>query len=448
MDLESISRNSSGLDPPKTRFCFSSFTLFYTLCLMQFKSFKPTCNNFCFSIKLKQIPNFNKHCLFCSCKTNALILMVVCGILAMITFVVNLTVLCVFCSYKTASQNSQILYKLSLAAGDLLVGLVVFPSCVSTLHYRLVAQREIIYVKSKNSLNGEHATFDDSISQSYLSAIGFFTTLSLTVSAFTLALAGFDRLNAIRDPIRYDRRRAASRAKCLLALIWVLAFVIAILPLFAPGLYPYSLIVGLLAATTEEGALYEYLIGFGLPLLAVWIVVGAIYYNIKRQRQINKKQRVSISCKATVKRERKVYKTLVAMLSAFTLSVAPTMIAVFAQMDPRIHEQQADVYDPQLAASWYAFELFAVLLLLCNSLWNFFIYSFREAKFRRMAAEKCKLFWNLCCVRKHFSVNSPLNSRTSVSVLDYRSKSTLKLNKSKSNFRSGIPSNLSSQSDY
>ena len=345
-------------------------------------------------------------------------------------------------------QNSQILYKFSLALADLVVGLVVFPSCVSTMYFRLVAQREIIFVKSEGSLNKKYAVFGNLITVQYLSAIGFFTTLSLAVSIFTLALAGFDRFQAIRDPLGYNKLKAAQRAKWLLAVVWLLCFVIAILPLFTPGLYPYSFIAGLLAATKEENAMFEYVIGLGVPFLAVWITIGAIYCTIKRQGKITKT--LSHNSSIAAKKERRVHKTLFMMLSAFTLSLAPTILALFAQLNPRIREEEADLYDPELAASWSHFETFAVLLLMCNSLWNFFIYSYRDAKFRRMAKDKYSIIWRFFCWRKNHYSTSPKKNHYKTTVFGTKvgSSKTEAKTENKMRFRQRIWSIFSNNSDF
>ena len=376
--------------------------------------------------------------------------MALCGILAVVTVVVNLIVLNVLCSFKKMSRNSQILYKFSLAVADLLVGLVVFPTCISTLYFRLVAQREIVFDNSKNGSNEESAFFNESISASYVSTIGFFTTLSLTVSVYTLALAGLDRLHAIRNPIHYDKAKAATRAKWLLTLVWFLAILIAILPLFTPGFYPYSLIKGLLAATKEKYALQEYLIGFFIPFLAVWMTVGAIYYSIKKQGKIGRQ--LSSHSNARAKKEQKIYKTLIVMLSAFTLSVAPILLGLFVEADPRIREERVDVYEPKLAASWSSFVLFAVLLLMCNSFWNFFIYSYRDEKFRKMAKDKYKDVWNLLFGSKScFSKSTESNfygSSSNVFVHESRIKSNLDSPETRhSKFRCRISLIFSTHSD-
>ena len=376
--------------------------------------------------------------------------MVTCGILAVITVAVNSSVLCVLWSYKNLSKHSQSYYRVSLAFADLLVGLIVFPTCISTLYYRLVAQLEINFVKSNDQPT---VAFKPSLSQHYLSVIGVFTTLSLAASLLTLALAGFDRLNAIRNPLNYNRVTAAKQAKWLLTGIWILGFIIATLPLFTPGLYPYSLIVGLIAATREEHALLEYLIGLGLPFLAVWISVIVICCAIKKQRRFART--LSQNSKSTFQKEQRVYKILFCMLSAFTLSLAPTIIAVFAQGDRRILEHQADVYDPDLAASWSSFELFAALLFMCNSLWNFFIYSYQDSTFRNMAKNKYKAICRSCLFRKNLHPSSfirdnnppktsifSLNSSRRSSATESESKTDIRLN-----FRGRFWSVFSNKSD-
>lgn len=313
--------------------------------------------------------------------------MIVCGLLGCVTIVVNFTVLWVLWSYPEKQLHSQQLYRFSLGFADLLVGLIVFPSYISTLYLLFVKQRTVKFSnRVSNETGHETAEFEDALPYAYLAVLGLITTVSVAVSIYTLALAGFDRLYAILKPIRYHTGNTTIRTKLMLAFVWLLSVLLGTLPLFAPGLYPYSLISGLIVATTEDDALYEYLVGLGIPFIAVWVSILIVFRTIKKREKTLKS--ISKRLKNNEKRSKHVYKTLFLMLAAFTMSLLPTLVGMFAQADPQVHEKNPDMFDPDLSAHLSSFELCSAIILTCNSLWNFFIYSAREKEFRKMASSK------------------------------------------------------------
>ena len=356
-----------------------------------------------------------KTCMF-RCQVSVVILMALCGILGFATMFLNSTVLYIFWKSPKLSQQSQLLYRFSLGVADLLVGLIVFPTYVSTLYYRLVAKWQVVF--NGSSYGNGIATFQDLLSPGYLPVLGVITTLSFAVSIYTLVLAGFDKLQAVRKPLNFDNFKAAKCAKVMLALVWTIGVVIAILPLFSPGLYPYSLIAGLIVATKSEHALYEYFFGFVIPLVAVWIALSAIFCLLKK-RDVSSLRMQARSKKKREERQRRTYNTLLIMLVGFTVSLVPLIIAVLVQMDVRSHEIRPEVYDPQIAARLSSFALFSGLMLTCNSLWNFFIYSARNQKFKRAVISLYKnILSNSICPR---SQNYALSSSRSSTITNYRS---------------------------
>ena len=158
--------------------------------------------------------------------------------MAVVTAVVNLLVILVLSTSKKLS-NSQSTYKLSLAAADLLVGVIVLPSCIynliGLLWHPLTTSR-ITAVAGYESINGRFVTIDGIVSTDvqqvvkddkfpthYLNGIGFMTSVSIFVSIYTLAAAGFDRFFAVYKPLSYDKVKAKKYAKIACAISWIIA---------------------------------------------------------------------------------------------------------------------------------------------------------------------------------------------------------------------------------
>ena len=77
-------------------------------------------------------------CFCCSCHTSVIIgAAVVCGFLGFAITVANILVIVIFCfrphGQKRLLNNSQVVYKISLAVADLLVGVIVLPTLVVNL---------------------------------------------------------------------------------------------------------------------------------------------------------------------------------------------------------------------------------------------------------------------------------------------------------------------------
>ena len=160
------------------------------------------------------------------CQTNIIIIAVVCTILAFAITLSNLTVLGVFLTNNTKC-NAQVVYRVSLAISDLLVGILIFPAFVYNIFYYLNGGLKIKDQNNPtNSIFNEdnHNTTVDliledghivqfTLSYSYLGAIGFVTTLTILVSINTLTVAAIDRFVAVYRPLKYRILPTISFAK-------------------------------------------------------------------------------------------------------------------------------------------------------------------------------------------------------------------------------------------
>ena len=225
------------------------------------------------------------------------------------------------------------------------------------------------------------AAFDPKFGLSYVNFSGFFTGLSLIVSVYILAGAGFDRLNAVAKPFTYNDANAFLRAKRLNVALWIIAFIIGILPVFVPVLR-YFLLKAMIFISLDFWGVVLYFVIFVIPLVIVWIVNVLIYYHCQKRSDFN----FSMTEAALKKRQRvdrRLASTLRLMVGVFTLNTLPlliTLILPFAM--PGLIPTVPTQFDQDFNSVWRTVQGVAMLLLVGNSLCNFFIYSVRNGEFR------------------------------------------------------------------
>ena len=323
--------------------------------------------------------------------------MVVSATLGLAIAVVNLLIILVI-SLNSNLQNSQSTFKLSLAAADLLVGFVVLPVAVDILQ-RLVWTRHLSneyvdvegYEVNNQSISETIVTvqvaeragkYRTKFSKTYENFGGFFAAVSIFVSVYTLAGAGWDRFSAVYNPLSYRKEIAHKAAKRACVVSWLVAIIFGLLPLFTPH-FSYALVLSIAFATLDFNGLIMYSIALFIPLVLVW-VVNILTYTVTKKHS---KFRRQLTRKAQRKRqiiERRLAHTLRLMVGVFTLNTVPLLLLIFCSfflpsttpMFPRRFKEKDGVV-------FLTVEFVAAMLLFGNSLWNFFIYNSRNMDFRQ-----------------------------------------------------------------
>ena len=323
--------------------------------------------------------------------------------MAAITTVVNIVVILAFSRRKSLSNN-QTTYKLSLAAADLLVGVFVLPTCVYTLYTivgtplttdvkRTVTGYQLInesYVEVETHISDRiHENLrKKSLSPAYIDAVGFVTTVSIFVSIYTLAGAGFDRFRAVYKPLSYDKFKANKIAKISSLLAWILAIFIAVVPIFNPAnILHYGIIFSLIVATLNFSGIILYIFLFFIPLFIVWVVNIAVYVVTKRH---NRSRRILSVCSAftTTDAEKKLATTLQLMVGIFTFNTLPLWITLFCNLFiPNVSIERPETLNTKAMFALITVQAVSAVLLLGNSLCNFFIYNIRSEEFRETVKE-------------------------------------------------------------
>lgn len=326
--------------------------------------------------------------------------MVLCYLLGAVIVILNLAVLLVF-KYTSKLINRQALCKISIAIGDLLAGLIVLPTLASSLGKSLFTApppfREIsvvgdVFVNGSwqmvnTTIIEPSSPFKASFSKSYLAFVGLFTTFSLMVSIYSLFWASIDRYLTIRFPAKYHGSRAWKINLGVLIFVWLISVIFSILPFIAPSVY-YALLGGFLILAMGTSRLTEwfYVVALVFPLLCTWLFTGLTYSALKKQS----KRLASFANPTTTTgtdtlnqpKEDKLAKTLAIMVGFFTASLLPPITCFLVLSAPGLRSNEPKKLNQSAFIAYTTLEYISILLFLCNSLWNFFIYNARSKTFR------------------------------------------------------------------
>lgn len=311
----------------------------------------------------------------------------------------NAMVLAVFATTKTL-QNSQAIYKCSLAVADLLVGLFGLPSFAINLYRMTWKDVEIGGVISLNDFdlakqfidwdqspmpgrNGSTVRRTTGQSASLFDprlglATGILLTISLMVSVYSLTMAGFDRLLAVSKPLRYRRHVAKRTATRSIIVIWILAITLSLIPLMTDLDYAMSTV---LYVVYGDGAQAFYIVLFAIPICIVW-VTNLLTFIIVRRKNLKRRSLTNYATKSTKDKDNdyRLAVTLMIIVGVFTICCLPAVIISITFLQFKALE---DDYQPYRGYVFNSIDVVAGIVLMSNSLWNYFIYSGRNEDFRR-----------------------------------------------------------------
>lgn len=343
--------------------------------------------------------------------------MAVVAFMSLLTIIANAAVLIVFVKNRKL-RDSQGVYKISLAGGDLLTGLFVLPTMIQTLRIWVWSTR---YENTRSSFllysGGKNRTwiYTDPSSQSYINFCGFFTGLSFYVTICTLLAATFDRFRVVYRPMHYNMYSAKRLAKRISVAIWIVCITLSTIPIVAyPVLrYQQSLMMVLINSHTTRLTLILYGILLLAPLVLMWILNALMIIFTRRNskaRQVTQGERFNKTI------EFQLAKTLSVMIVIFSMCFLPLLISIVVQsVIGGINALQLDNFDQNRFAAINSFEYASSLLVMSNSLWNFFIYNVRNREFRIACYsfhQQIKSRFKLACQSRRN--NAPLPTSMSV----------------------------------
>ena len=305
--------------------------------------------------------------------------MVLCGILGLLIIFANLIVIIVIVRNPQFPTN-QMIYKLSLAFADILIGIFGVPSFLVNLYILNIGPYQKHVMKSDITFTNNHDSYDmldeDSIAyytselpKFYTNFFGFVNWLSLFNSLYALMFASIDRFIAIHYHLRYNKDRATYYAKGLAILMWIMWTVYALLPVLVPQAGPYEISAGgNLISVSNEVSFYTCGIAFIVPLIVMWIFTIGVQISIKRQWMADSEVLCGIQ-KRNFAASKRVSITLSIMIGVFSISILPAIIIIVASDTvPEINPININQFSLKSASAFQSAQLAAAFFLVSNSL--------------------------------------------------------------------------------
>ena len=322
--------------------------------------------------------------------------MIINVILAVAVTISNSIILVVFLTNKKL-QNSQAIFKISLAFSDLMVGVIVFPSMIINILITDTWKKEFISIQNTTSKGNSSFTDQTLIDQvrntsirlcwkfpsSYINAIGFFTVLSIGVLMCTLVAAACDRFAVVHKPLKY-RRPAAINIVKKMVITWIALLVLALIPVFVTSVQ-YSMEYTTIAVPKGYAGTVVFSVVFTLLLVVMWITTIATFKVYQNYQKSTKQLQSSVYGKHEAESQsRNMLVILGIMVGAFTFSVLPTIIFLpLSYLTFPATPEAKLLHFTQEILKFVSANVIVVTFLSANSLWNFFIYSARDEAFRK-----------------------------------------------------------------
>ena len=238
-----------------------------------------------------------------------------------------------------------------MASSDILAGIIAFPS--------------YIYSYSTSGTVGFNKT--------YINVVGFFTLLGFHVSIFSLVAAAIDRFKALYRPLKYNAKATVTIARKICLGLWLISILLAIAPtgIFYKN-FTFVLISNTVVLPVVLNNVYVFCIYAAIlitaPIAAMWIFTILTFCVYKTHSKKQKKRLRTERQRLKSLQEIKFFFTLCIMVGAFSICLLPSAILTIIVITTL-------KLNPSAVIS-------STVILTSNSLWNFFIYSAREKKFR------------------------------------------------------------------
>ena len=324
-----------------------------------------------------------------SCKTNIRALAAFHVVVGVASLLMNALVILVTCKKKSL-QNSQSSFKVSLAIADVIYAAVIIPSILYNL---LSLTRSPFAIKEANFGKNESFLFSrfvDVYSKSYVEFFGSVYFTCLMASLYTLLLAAADRLFAVARPFTYRTLNTKRISKRACAAVWLFCVFVATLPLYTKPSLSYTVFFGALFTMTGFEAETVYIVVLGLPfLLMIGTSIATFCYTRKHTRKAKRlHSKKSRSDKKPRNIEVELAKTLIQMVTAFSLMTLPLIVVIIATIaTPNLSLHKPRSLDLESFLALYSLEFIGYVCLTCATIWNFLIYNVKNVKFRNNVYE-------------------------------------------------------------
>ena len=249
--------------------------------------------------------------------------------------------------------SAQAVYKISLAISDFLVGVVVFPSFVSSLVKSVISPLQTKYltfvgyykfvdeIKTLKLIKNPFTPFSEILTEAtdedirYYNAIGVFAILSVSLSAVTLTAAAINRFMAVYRPLAYNHSNAILTALKTSVIIWIAMLLLSTFPLYINS-YSYELIYPMLIIPFGPRASIIYAIAICLPILLMWIATISTFFVYKKTANRRRHLMANRFQNRQMEQQKRLLFIFGIMVEVFTLCLVPSAIFTLLQHSPNI----------------------------------------------------------------------------------------------------------------
>ena len=324
-------------------------------------------------------------------------------------------------------RHAQFIYRFSIAISDLLMSCLIFPSMINNVilqvHWPLKIHNSTFKTSQQSNTTFQLANDPMAFNRSYMDVFGALTLTIIFVSIYTMVIAAWDRLFAISSPLKYRKLNGKVIAIRLSVLAWVVALIASIVPIFFdPYLYYDGRSKAIISIRGRYASVLLGVFAF-LPIPAMWVISFLTFWRTYKFSKKAKSIRSNTTSVSSV--ELRLAKTLLLMVGAFTISILPLFILFIVDMFTPFNGLRVPrTFDFVYFAKYIVIEQVCMILLLLNTMWNFFIYSARNPQFRKaFIVMTSKIALKFGCTSYHkkiqnkYSVKNKQSNATMVSEL-------------------------------
>ncbi|XP_076809339.1 uncharacterized protein LOC143452310 [Clavelina lepadiformis] len=256
--------------------------------------------------------------------------------------------------------------KISLALADILTGVQIFVFVLPN------------FIMAMGTTLGEYEK-QQHIKTVYIATGSVIMIFCITSSLFHLILLGLQRFYAIQLPFRY-RTQSKRQVVVGLIVIWILAFLYAMAPVFFSSRYGYHLAAFMYIPVGKSlgaalGLWCSVIIFpfFLMVLLSIMTTIAA-WWKFRRLRKLPDNDAAKCQQLQQTKRELHVFKMVAIMQCGVVVTIGPAVIMLLLLL-VRTSPYRCDVFLTLMAGFIY--------FSLSNSLINVLVYSVRDKGFRQ-----------------------------------------------------------------
>ena len=286
----------------------------------------------------------------------------------------NLLVIAVILRHKQL-RNSQLYYRVSMAASDVIVSTAILPSMIGNMwFYALHSKHSLLASRDGQQVWARHSSsaYDKSFTM-----LSYFTG---SVTSYSFVFACADRLTVVLFPLFYRSHDMKKASKCICVLIWLVSFSFVMFYGFncKRNCYYYYFLASL-AVTARTDMYVNIFYNIIIKTILVIILSFMTAFVLRSNNLKTKTMRFDAHHKKIFKTEVKLAKNLMLVVLSFLLMVTPLFVCYFTTQI-RGYSVFGRNYENYLL--FFIIFYISQILFICGTIWNFLIYVWRNKSFR------------------------------------------------------------------